>query len=132
MNRSAYALSDFWIILWRACCRDCACSIHCWDICWYVSCRFRANAIHCSEACWRACPVALPLLLRLLGGVEWRGIQQLNVAAHLLLHHLLEGLLLPRELISHGLHRGHPPAGHLIRRLLPPAHVIAHVPFPII
>jgi hypothetical protein len=41
-------------------------------------------------------------------------------------------LLLPQELISHGLHRGHPPAGHLIRRLLSPAHVIANGPFLIV
>ena len=50
----------------------------------------------------------------------------LDVAAHLLLHHLLESLLLPQELVPHGLHGGHPPAGHLFGRLLPPAHVVAH------
>ena len=32
LNRSAYALSDFWTICWKACCWVCACSIHCWDI----------------------------------------------------------------------------------------------------
>lgn len=37
----------------------------------------------------------LVLLLRLLGDVERRGVQELDVAARLLLNHLLEGLLLP-------------------------------------
>ena len=70
---------------------------------------------------------SLPLLLRLLRDVEGRGVQELDVAAHLILHHLLEGLLLPRDLIAHGLHGGDPPASDLFRRLLSPADVVAHL-----
>jgi hypothetical protein len=45
----------------------------------------------------------LPLFLRLLGDVEGRSAQELDVAAHLVLHHLLkvEGLLLALYLIRH-------------------------------
>ena len=73
----------------------------------------------------------LPLFLRLLGDVEGWGVQELDVAAHLFLHHLLEGLLLPLYLIGHGLHRGDPSTSYLFRRLLAPAYVIAHLLFPL-
>ena len=41
----------------------------------------------------------LALFLRLLGDVEGEGVQELDEAAHLILHHLLEGLLLSLNLI---------------------------------
>ncbi len=72
----------------------------------------------------------LPLFLRLLGDVEGWGVEELDVAAHLFLHHLLEGLLLPLDLIRHRLHRGDPSPSDLFCRLLAPAHVVAHFLFP--
>jgi hypothetical protein len=71
----------------------------------------------------------LPLLLWLLGDVEGRGVQELNVGGHGLLHHLLEGLLLPLYLVGHGLHGGDPSPGDLFGCLLAPACVIAHFLF---
>ena len=71
----------------------------------------------------------LALFLGLLGNVEGRGVEELDVAAHLILHHLLEGLLLPLDLIRHGLHGGDPSPSDLFRRLLAPAHVVAHFLF---
>src|SRR3712207_5110909 len=68
----------------------------------------------------------LALILRLLGDVERRRVQELNVAAHLVLHHLLEGLLLPLDLLAHSLHRRDPSPGNLVCRLLAPAYVLAH------
>src|ERR687885_2482343 len=69
----------------------------------------------------------LPLFLRLLGDVERRSVEQLDVAAHLVLHHLLEGLLLPLYLIRHRLHRGDPSPSYLFCRLLAPAYVVTHL-----
>ena len=73
----------------------------------------------------------LPLLLWLLGDVEGRGVQELNVEGHGLLHHLLEGLLLPLYLVGHGLHGGDPSPGDLFCRLLTPAQVIVQLLFPL-
>src|SRR3712207_8680038 len=73
--------------------------------------------------------VPLPLPLWLLGDVEGWGLQELNVGGHGLLHHLLEGLLLPLYLVGHGLHGSDPSPGDLFGRLLAPAGVIAHFLF---
>ena len=73
----------------------------------------------------------LAFFLRLLGDVEGWGVQELDVAAHLILHHLLEGLLLPLNLIGHGLHRGDPSPSDLFCRLLAPAYIVAHFRFPL-
>jgi hypothetical protein len=64
--------------------------------------------------------------LRLLGDVEGRGVQELDVGGHGVLHHLLEGLLLPLNLIGHCLHRGDPSPSDFFGCLLAPAQVIAH------
>ena len=69
----------------------------------------------------------LALLLRLLGDVERRGVKELDVAAHLVLHHLLEGLLLPLYLIRHGLHRRDPSPSNLLCCLLAPAYAVTHL-----
>ena len=69
---------------------------------------------------------SLPLFLRLLGDVEGWGVEELDVAAHLFLHHLLEGLLLPLYLIGHRLHGSDPSPSDLFCRLLAPAYVVAH------
>jgi hypothetical protein len=71
----------------------------------------------------------LAFILGLLGDVEGWGVQELDVAAHLILHHLLEGLLLTLDLICHRLHRGDPSPSDLFCRLLTPAQVIAHFAF---
>ena len=66
------------------------------------------------------------LFLRLLGDVEGRGVEEVHVGVDGLLHHLLEGLLLPLDLICHGLHRSYPSPSNFIGCLLSPAYVIAH------
>jgi hypothetical protein len=73
----------------------------------------------------------LPFFLRLLGNVEGWSVEELDVAAHLILHHLLEGLLLPLYLIGHRLHRGDPSPSDFFCRLLAPAYVVAHFRFPL-
>src|SRR5215216_2733145 len=70
---------------------------------------------------------SLPLLLWLLRNVEGWCVEELDVGIHGLLHHLLEGLLLPLELIGHGLHRSDPSPSDLFGCLLAPACVFAHV-----
>ena len=72
----------------------------------------------------------LAFLKRLLGDVEGRVVEELDVGVHGLLHHLLEGLLLPLHLIGHGLHGRDPPPSDLFGSLLSPAHVVAHVLLP--
>ena len=54
----------------------------------------------------------LPLLKRLLGDVEGRVVEELRIGINGLLHHLLEGLLLP--------------AAHVVAHFHPPSWAILH------
>jgi hypothetical protein len=69
---------------------------------------------------------SLLALLRLFRNVEGRGVEELHVGIDGLLHHLLEGLLLPLDLICHRLHGGYPSPNSLIGCLLSPSYVIVH------
>ena len=70
---------------------------------------------------------SLSPLLRLLGYREGWGVEKLHVGIHGLLHHLLEGLLLPLDLIGHRLHRGDPSPSNLVCCLRSFSYVVAHL-----